>query len=490
MASEISAQQSSSLSRKPTSHQNEEWKCSLRFTGDNPLFPVEMFLKIIETESDRRGLDDNDKVLEILSRIPDHPIDRNDTTNKSQLEVKGSPASLWKRRLMEKQRKKQQENNLSKESGSDLSGTGGLNWTELKCDMLSEFGKPPNYSYSTMEKFNLVQSLRKGKGEPASIFLLRVIMVVNILESSRGKERDEHHSTAVLNENVRKEAHYSTIANNDNGSSSKSSNSSNHYNHNQTSQFYPNTSTGVSTNYHNPCSAVAEPAMSSSRQQYENWLTEQRQLGRSSELTQIYQPNNLKNTYEPNAHQVTDYSIPSNSSISNSHFEISREQSSSSMKRTNSINRTENIGGQIDGQYDESYESIELQKDNIWVRMFFMLGLPNRDRSHLLQLNDELDIKSIAEVCSYLMKQNDLNIKQELLSSSDEYEDESDEEEYSLNNKDTIDGNHDNEKDDTEYVDEDYDYQQTLELEMEEGRTEQCNIKVNIFLDYITFDIG
>ena len=150
MASEISAQQSSSLSRKSTSHQNEEWKCSLRFTGDNPLFPVEMFLKIIEVESDRRGLDDNDKVLEILSRIPDHPIMGANTTieNKSTLEMKGSPASLWKLRLMEKQRQKQQENNFSKESpSSDLSGTGGLNWSELKCDMLSEFGKPPNYSY-------------------------------------------------------------------------------------------------------------------------------------------------------------------------------------------------------------------------------------------------------------------------------------------------------------------------------------------------------
>ena len=69
MASERSAQQSSSLSRKSTSQQNEEWKCSLRFTGDNPLFPVEMFLKIIEIESNRRGLDDNDKVLEILTYL-------------------------------------------------------------------------------------------------------------------------------------------------------------------------------------------------------------------------------------------------------------------------------------------------------------------------------------------------------------------------------------------------------------------------------------
>ena len=148
------------------------------------------------------------------------------------------------------------------------------------------------------------------------------------------------------------------------------------------------------------------------------------------------------------------------------------------MKRADSIDRTENIGGQIDGQYDESCESFELQKDNIWVRMFFMLGLPNRDRSHLLQLNGELEIKSIAEVSSYLMKQNDLNIKQELLSSSDEYEDESDEEEHILNNKEPIDGDHDEDKNDTDYVEEDYDYQQTLELEMEDGRPAQCNIKV------------
>ena len=148
------------------------------------------------------------------------------------------------------------------------------------------------------------------------------------------------------------------------------------------------------------------------------------------------------------------------------------------MKRADSIDRTENIGGQIDGQNDESCESFELQKDNIWVRMFFMLGLSNRDRSHLLQLKDELDIKSIAEISSYLMKQNGLEIKQELLSSSDEYEDDSDEEAHSLNNQKLIDGNHDVDKNDTEYVEEDYSYQQTLELEMEDGRPAQCNIKV------------
>ena len=107
-----------------------------------------------------------------------------------------------------------------------------------------------------------------------------------------------------------------------------------------------------------------------------------------------------------------------------------------------------------------------------------MLGLSNRDRSHLQQLKDELDIKSIAEISSYLMKQNGLEIKQELLSSSDEYEDDSDEEAHSLNNQILIDGNHDVDKNDTEYVEEDYSYQQTLELEMEDGRPAQCNIKV------------
>ena len=91
MTSETSAQLSSSISHriKMASKKNEEWKCSLRFTGDNPLFPVEMFLKIIEEESNKRGLDDNDKVLEVLSRVPDHPTNCSDSvpSNSSQCKV-------------------------------------------------------------------------------------------------------------------------------------------------------------------------------------------------------------------------------------------------------------------------------------------------------------------------------------------------------------------------------------------------------------------
>ena len=479
MTSAACAQLSSSLSSKfkATSQKNEEWKCSLRFTGDNPLFPVEMFLKIIEEESNKRGLDDNDKVLEVLSRVPDHPQNCPDSeTNetKSVSEGKGSPASSWKRRLLEKQRKKQQENIFSKESDPNPSKTGGLNWQELKRDMLSEFGRPPNQSYSTIEKLNFVQSLCKGKGESSSIFLLRVLIVANILEKNKPIENYQNSSNTLSHNNYSEHAHCSKRADIVKGSSNNFIPSSNHQQHHQSSQFSPIVATSSLTNYNNPYSAVVEPILPSSRQQYENWLTEQRRLGRGTEPAQSYQPNNLKSTNEHNLHHVTDYSMSSSSSISNPNMGI-REQPLTPMNTSHSNERTENIGGQIDGQYDETSDFFQSEKNNIWVRMLFMLGLSRRERNHLLQLGGDIDHKSVNDICSYLTKQNDLHIKQELVSSSDEYDDESDEEVFIPNKKYSIDGNHDINDEDN------YDYQQTLELEMEEGQSGPSAIKVKHF---------
>merc|ERR1712223_346855 len=138
---------------------------------------------------------------------------------------------------------KQQENHLPSESDPDISETGGLSWKELKCDMLSEFGKPPNHSYSTVEKFNLLQSLCKGKGEPSSIFLLRVLMVVNILENKTGLEHERRNSNAVPDHNLSKQNSHGDAANMTPGSSSSRTTSSSHQQHPLNFQNSPSTTT-------------------------------------------------------------------------------------------------------------------------------------------------------------------------------------------------------------------------------------------------------
>ena len=98
---------------KMPTQETEQWKTSLCFTGDNPKFPVEMFLRIIEEQSRKRGLDDNDKVLEVLSRVPDYRPSFDDNGTEMQSKGERSSASTWKRRLLEKQRKRQDEENVT-----------------------------------------------------------------------------------------------------------------------------------------------------------------------------------------------------------------------------------------------------------------------------------------------------------------------------------------------------------------------------------------
>ena len=167
---------------KMSTTQPEEWKNSLCFTGDNPTFPVEMFIRIIEEESDKQGFDDNEKVLEVLSRVPDYRPSAKEPNTDYEPAVE-PPASAWKRKLLDRQRTMQGEDSLS--NSDEHSGTGGFNWEELKSDMISELGRKPNHSYTTFEKLNLLQSLCKGKKETCSTFLIRVLTVVSILENDR-----------------------------------------------------------------------------------------------------------------------------------------------------------------------------------------------------------------------------------------------------------------------------------------------------------------
>ena len=460
---------------KMPSIQTEEWKTSLCFTGDNPLFPVEMFLKIIEQEADKRGLDDNDKVLEVLSRVPDHRPSFDDGNTDYQSRG-SSPASYWKRRLLDRQRKRQDDNSLK---DSDLSsGTGGLDWEELKCDMISEFGRQPNHTYTTQEKLNLLQSLCKGKNEAPSTFFIRVLTVVSILEDDK-LITDKHKEAESM---IRNSYNGPVISSKTVCMTDHNTNNSTHppQSQHQATDFQTSASTVPSTHYIHPYSSAHDTSFSPSRQQYENWLTEQRRLGRQADPIYSYDQGDNKNRNIGD--NVTDYSM--SSTISNSHMPT--QESNNPINRLHPTEATDTIGGQVDGQHDYP-DYFHTQKSSVWVRMLLLLGLTRRERDHLMQLGGEIEQKSVIDICSYLTERREMNIKQELPSSSDEYEsDDADEDERVGSG--VTDANNDGNQDDT------FDYQQSLELEMEVGQSAPA-IKVNyldtviiLFIRYIRND--
>ena len=494
---------------KMTKQESDEWKTSLCFTGDNPMFPVEMFLRIVEEEAGTKGLDDSDKVLEVLSRIPDYNPRDQDGIAETNVQIT-SPASSWKLKLLDKQRKKQDENIAKGLEHS--SKTGGLNWEELKSDMISEFGHKPNHLYTTNEKLALLQSLCKGRSESFSNFLVRVLTVVNLIENDTFTNCDlsEQNSQIPFDQS---HSGFSTKPPKIE-SHNVSNSSSQGYHHQQTSSFAPTVSQSSLPSYAQPYHSIDDPSDSSSRQQYENWLTEQRRLGSDAETLHSYLPsqsrtmnqhnserNEVTGTLLPsqrgtmnehnNVHNINTYSMNSGHGSSNSHISTAKAVNPSN-ERSHSSTSLKNIGGQMDGQFDipedtsSQKSSIWMQsdsignifsqldgecdfqndkkfrKESIWIRMLFLLGISSRERHHVFQLGNEIEKQGIHDICSYLADKKDQNIKQELPSSTDEYS--SDEEEDDVirdlesirQNAKTVEDDH-------------FNFQQNFELEMEVG---------------------
>ena len=94
----------------------ETWKSSLNFTGQNPVFPVEMFIELMEHKygkTNKACVDSTAKSIQpkICEQILKH-ISDND----------GSSASYWKNRAL-------LQNDISK-----------LSWSALKKDLVKNFG--------------------------------------------------------------------------------------------------------------------------------------------------------------------------------------------------------------------------------------------------------------------------------------------------------------------------------------------------------------
>ena len=188
---------------------------------------------------------------------------------------------------------------------------------------------------------------------------------------------------------------------------------------------------------------------------------------------------------------VNTYSINSDHGASNSHISTAKAANPSN-ERSHSSTSLGNIGGQMDGQFDIPEDSKKtniwmqtdytgkilgqldgqfdlqndqkLRNDSTWIRMLFLLGISSRERHHLLQLGNEIEKQDIKDICSYLAEKKDQKIKQELLSSTDEYSSDEEEDDV-IRDLESIRQNTKTAEDDQ------FNFQQTLELEMEVGHT-------------------
>ena len=142
----------------------ELWKSDLSFTGDNPEFPLEIFIAIMEKKyslSLRRTTlqTTKQKHLKTCFRVLKH-IDDDEN----------APASLWKKHYVK---------NTPKED---------ISWATIKKSLTEHFGRminaasPGSHCYSLYEQIVLLNSLSKGEEEKLSTFCMRVNAVTRILE--------------------------------------------------------------------------------------------------------------------------------------------------------------------------------------------------------------------------------------------------------------------------------------------------------------------
>ena len=99
------------------------WKSSLLFTGDNPEYPVEMFIALMENKRKQRDLHVDDKtfIKDVLSYIPDIQHEKICSDNDACF-----PSTLWKTR--------------------EIDTIFTLDWENVKKKLLDEFGQNTNYS--------------------------------------------------------------------------------------------------------------------------------------------------------------------------------------------------------------------------------------------------------------------------------------------------------------------------------------------------------
>ena len=135
----------------------DRWKSNLVYTGDNLVYPVEMFIALMENKL-KRSPDTIDATKEVLSYIPTI----NTTSNQNNHET-CTTAMIWKHKHSYR---------LSK-----------LQWTSLKQELLSEFGQHKRYSMK--EKLKFLYSSKIGYQEDTENYLIRINMIVSYIEHGK-----------------------------------------------------------------------------------------------------------------------------------------------------------------------------------------------------------------------------------------------------------------------------------------------------------------
>ena len=150
----------------------ESWKSTLNFTGSNPVYPLEMFISIMEhkykIQSSTKDItpDEDSKFgASILNHISDNEL---------------TPAGLWKKQFL---------SDIAPASASRNSP-----WSVIKKDLIKHFGQPnlannktgnKGGGYSMQERILMFYSLMRNPEENLGIFRVRVSLVANILEHGK-----------------------------------------------------------------------------------------------------------------------------------------------------------------------------------------------------------------------------------------------------------------------------------------------------------------
>ena len=131
----------------------DDWKANLNFTGDCLVFPAEMFVVLIEKKFENIPLD-NEYMVNITLR---HISNSSDNENR---QMNLTPAGMWK----------------EKHDFSQIK----CSWKALKNELINEFGQ--RCKYNSFQRLQFLQSAKRGRGEPVSLFLSRLALISQIVE--------------------------------------------------------------------------------------------------------------------------------------------------------------------------------------------------------------------------------------------------------------------------------------------------------------------
>ena len=157
------------------------WKSSLAFTGRNPTYPVELFVRIMER---KYGLLSKKKRLPSNGGKQNHSAASNNASRAFNLIIQhipdegDSPATQWKRAQLKKQKIPNCWRNIKKDMIRSLS-------RRAEREGKNAFTLPSTAPYYCMrDKLLLFDSLVKGRDEKLSTYCIRAYFVASILEHS------------------------------------------------------------------------------------------------------------------------------------------------------------------------------------------------------------------------------------------------------------------------------------------------------------------